>query len=167
MAILTTHELTFEFAGKSYKVVYTEPTKAMQKELDEITQSNQKAMSKVLVAQGALQSADRAYMNNNALLDLEDKVLKEQGVTRPELLIENRGYLKEIAIQKANMDEAIKESPTADDALEKYYTRRFELLISATDKAELVKLVTSKELTYTEMFDEYLEPLVKESKEKK
>jgi len=167
MSLLITHELTPEVGGKQYKVVYTEPSKAMQKELDAITQSNQEKMTSVLVAQGALQSADRAYMNNNALLELEDDVLIKQGVTRTELLFENRGYLKEIASQRVNMKVAAEDAPTADNALEAYYEKRFELLISGADQATLKKLVTSNKLTYTEMFNDQLEPLVKESKEKK
>jgi len=166
MSVKLIHELNPELNGKNYSIIYTEANQAQQVSLDKVRNDSQTAMAKLINIQGEFQASDRAFVNNQALLELNDDELKEQGIARTELLVENRGYLKKLETGREAITSAAKNAPSAKEALEKYHTKRFELLVSGVNSADLKELVKKKVLTFTEIFS-VLEPLIKESKEKK
>jgi mevalonate kinase len=158
--IKTTYKVAIEIDEKTFNIVVREPKKQDKDELQALSVSHTELFEERNDLSANLTKLSEEYEINKQLTKESDLIDKAK------LLWEQKKLNKEIYDLQAKIKEHDKSASSSSETLETLFEKRFDLLVSGTDKEPLRQALDAGGVSYRDLFVE-IGNLVIKAKEKK
>jgi len=158
--IKTKYDVTIAIDEREFNVVLSEPKKEDKEALKALSESRFESFKMRDALSAKISEKTEEY-------ELNKQLLKEVGlVDKAKLLWEQKELNRELHTLRKELSDLDTQSTSIDEELEEIFKKRFDLIVSGTDKETLKNMVEIHGVAYRDLFTE-LGKLVAKAQEKK